>query len=646
MNYYELYEGRTQCTGIAAPEWNDSYDVIVAGGGNAGIYGAIASAREGKRVLLIEKSSWCGGIHVQGLVNGYYYGCRGGLYEEIDKEAGEIAQEAFYDLTDAKRLAVKRQLERNGVEVKVTSVIIGLYTEGQKVVGVRACYGHTVLDIKCRMVLDATSDGHILRLLPVKTRRGRECDHEVQPFSSVRCVYLDQNEYDGGLRVTAGRISERYGLYHEYRDNGYVNQYDDREFSEAVVRAHASHLKTLDPAARFLYIAPLAGVREGILFEGEQTVTLEQVLGNREKPKNILLYGFSDVDKHGSDLAFDEDTYQDWFVNCNMSTCTVYIPVPVGAVVPKGWKGIIVGGRCLSMDSYVNSAIRMNSDTFRVGEACGVLASMATDQDQDAMKVSYESLKEKLTTAGFFNGEENMEPSFWTPARGDDRKYVKWLTEPEQIKEALSTDCPGVALWSCRLLGKEVLGDSVYEMMKSGEESGDESGDKMLKYNAAVALGVMKDERALPVLREIVENRKPFYFMDCRRSNQMRSVIAICLCGRMGDKGVKEELLEIIKPEEFEKPMYHQFLEPCYQLSIVKEQNSVYFQHFSHAVAALVKIAEVNPECREEIKAALHEAMDDGTYIRRITQEPEWNAYYQAAENCRRFFLNRLEENK
>lgn len=399
--------------------------------------------------------------------------------------------------------------------------------------------------------------------------------------------------------------------------------------------AHASHLKSLDEAARFLYIAPMIGVREGVLFEGEQDMTLEQVLVSEKKPDNILLNCFSDVDKHGSAPAFDDKAYQDWFVCCNMSTCTVYIPVPVGSVVPKGWKGIITTGRCLSMDSYVNSAVRMNTDMIRMGEACGVLASMAMEHGGDSMAVPYPMLKEKLEGRGFVLDKEPGLPSFWTPAMGEKRRFVEWMEKPEDIRAALSTNCPGVALWSCRLLGKEVIGDAVYEMSVSEDE--------MLRYHAGVALGIMHDERALPILHEIIRNRKTFYFMDCRRSNQMRSVIAICLCGQMEDQGIVEELLSVLRPEEFEKPMYHELLEPRYELSIVKEQNSVYFQHFSYAVAALVKIAQAHEECREEIRSALHAALDDGTYIERITKEPEYNVYHQAAVNCRRYFVNRLE---
>lgn len=635
MKYYELIDGTNDCTDVQEPGWDYQYDILVAGAGSAGIYAAMAAAEDGRRVLLLEKSKWCGGMHVQGLVNGYYYGFRKGLFTHTDEKSSQLADEVFCDVTDAKRLVIAEELAQKGIESCTSSMILGLYACHNKIIGAKVCMENRIVTVKSRMLIDATSDGHVLRMLPVKTHRGREIDHEVQPFSSVRCVCLDLAEYDGGIRVPAGRVSGKYGVFHEYRDNGYVNQYDEEAYSRAVIRAHASHLRTLSPSARFLYLAPLIGVREGVLYEGEQYVTLEEVLTGKNRPENVLLYAFSDIDKHGSDMAFDDKIYQDWFVNSNMSTCTVYIPIPVGSVVPKGFKGFITSGRCLSMDSYTNSAVRMNTDSFRIGEACGCLASMAVDYEQDAMSIPYEDLKRKLEERSILE-DVDLRPSFWTPARADDRRYVEWMTDEAKIREALSTNKPAVALWSCRLLGKGRMSDAVYEMTKTEDE--------MLRYNAGIALGLMQDERALPILREIIVNRRPFYYMDCRRSNQMRSVIAIALCGQVGDVEIKDELLAILKPEEFEKPMYHELLEPRYELSIVKEQNSVYFQHFSHAAAALVRIAEKHEECREEIKAALHAALDDDAYIRRITQEPEYNAYYQAACNCRRFFRKRLED--
>lgn len=182
--------------------------------------------------------------------------------------------------------------------------------------------------------------------------------------------------------------------------------------------------------------------------------------------------------------------------------------------------------------------------------------------------------------------------------------------------------------------GKEKLGDTVFEMTQTDDE--------MLRLNAGIALGVMHDERALPLLHQIIRERKPFYFMDCRRSNQMRSVIAICLCGQMRDATAVDDLLPILLPEEFDREMYHTLLTPEYKRTIVKEQNSVYFQHLSHTVVALTKIAMAHPERREEIHLALHKALDDGAYIHRITDTPTYNAFHIAAENCRKYVTRNL----
>ena len=634
IKYYSRQNNIPFARGQEEPAWDDSCDILVSGGGSGGLYASLSAAREGKTVLLLEKTNWCGGQHVQGLVNGYYYGFRDGLFRETDRKTEEETGQIFYDPTDGKRLVVAEQLQEAGVQAETGAVVTGIWVENMHIRGVQAMIGHAVRNIRCGMLIDATSEGYLLRLLPVELHRGRDWDAQVQPFSSVRSVYLDAMKYDGGLSVTVGDMGKRYRLFHEYRDNGYMNQYDQEEYSRAIIRAHASHLQSLGEQSRFLMLAPIIGLREGNTYDGEQKITLREVLYEKNWPENVLVYCFSDVDKHGHDTAFDEDIYQNWFVNCNMSTCTVFIPLPVGAVVPKGWKGLATAGRCLSTDTYANATVRMNTDCFRIGEACGTLCAMALDHGQDPMAVPYDELKNKLTGYGFLEEHPDLRPSFWTPAMGNDRRYVSWMTDPEEIREALSTDCPAVALWSCHLLGREKIGDAVFEMTRSDDE--------MLRLNAGIALGVMHDERSKPILREIIRNRRPFFFMDCRRSNQTRSVIAICLEGQMADEAVTDELLQMIRPKEFENPIYHELLTPEYKRSVVKELNLVYFQHISHAVGALVKIALAHPERRDEIRKALHDALDDGAYIRRMTSAPEYNAFHRAAANCRSFVYSKL----
>ena len=68
-----------------------SADVIVVGGGPAGMCAAIAAAREGVRVVLVEQGGSCGGMATQGMVGPFMtcYDRKGetmiirGLFEEI-----------------------------------------------------------------------------------------------------------------------------------------------------------------------------------------------------------------------------------------------------------------------------------------------------------------------------------------------------------------------------------------------------------------------------------------------------------------------------------------------------------------------------------------------------------------------------------
>ena len=206
MTFYERNNGCV-ASRDAIPVWEKEYDVIVAGAGSGGIYAALAAAREGKRVLLLEKSRWCGGQHIQGMVNGYYYGYRQGLFRKTDEQAAALENTMFYDVaSDGKRILVAKLLEESGVEVKTLSLVTGVYAEGKTVRGIRALLNHTQAQFGCKMLIDATSDGHVLRQLPIEMKMGRDGDSEPQPFSSVRSVYLDKMKYDGGLSVTVGKM--------------------------------------------------------------------------------------------------------------------------------------------------------------------------------------------------------------------------------------------------------------------------------------------------------------------------------------------------------------------------------------------------------------------------------------------------------
>ncbi len=490
------------------------------------------------------------------------------------------------------------------------AVIIAVFEDGNKIVGVRVARCGKITDYGCKMLIDGTSEGHVIRMCNVNTYFGRERDGQTQPFTSVR-VFVNSNG-------VMGRTNS---------DSGYINQYDDKELSRAIIAAHSSHVTSFDSDETFLYTAPLIGVREGLRFLGEHMLTLDEVL-DRKEFDDVLMYSYSDIDRHGSDYAFDDTTYQEWHMASNLSTVNVKIPVPVRCIIPKGKTGIISTGRCISMDSYVAAAVRMNRDMYRLGEACGVLAAMAVKTAGDARKIDHDTLVKNLVERKCYENSQSR-PDYGFSLGDQKFDPVVWLDDVAEIKARLSTDCPAVAIWSCRRLGKEKIGEELADLMKSDDE--------MLSLNAAVALGITGDSRALPLLRKIVRDRKVFFYKDCRRTNQLRSAIAVYLCGKLNDNEIVPELLDMLTPQEFERDMYHELTEYSYKFSVVPGFNGVYFQHLSNAVAALVKIAHSEPALKSEIRERLYEFKEDESYLQRITDQPKHSSYYKMAYRVKEY---------
>ena len=69
---------------IDAPIFDIECEVLCIGAGCAGMYAALAAAREGANTVLIENDDAIGGMHILGNVIGYYYGAKGGSFESDD----------------------------------------------------------------------------------------------------------------------------------------------------------------------------------------------------------------------------------------------------------------------------------------------------------------------------------------------------------------------------------------------------------------------------------------------------------------------------------------------------------------------------------------------------------------------------------
>lgn len=583
-----LLNGKVVKSEVLEVNFDFQTEVLVVGAGSAGVFVCDSASRDGANVTLIEQSGILGGMHVKGNVTSFYMGSDGGSFEkDVDKNNSDTVFYSSESNWEQKQIRVSERLKDSGAKILTETVVVGIYFEGNVAVGVKAFNGKFI-NIKSQIIVDATSDGHLIRMTSVKKRYGRDFDGATAPFT-IRRQYLKNDEF-----ITNNG------------DSGHVNQYDEFDFSKKIISARASAKKYFKEA-KFISLASYAGIREGLTFEGEEVLTYKEFVLRKETDRT-LFYIYSDLDKHGYDRAVDVEGFQDWWVISNLSTVAVNAPIPMGAVVPKGLKGIITAGRCLSADCYTQGAVRMNKDMFRMGECIGVACSMAVKSNVDFLSIDYNKYLEKVKDLGCFKGKKDRDYAFQTNkmwydnkmkvlGKTPDKKYddlernaeIYFPVEFDLFKtyNLLKTDEPGVAFWSCYIYkNRENLCNYLYgEMVKTS--------DKLYKYNLAIALGLLKDSRTLSVLKEIVLNRDCFYFKDNRRSNQFRSVIAVCLLGRLGGANELSLLEDILSFKEIENKIYHT-LEPNYMFHRHKDRNYLYFQMITHTIMAYIKICKRN----------------------------------------------------
>ena len=589
-------------------------DVLCVGAGSAGCYAADAARSEGADVILCEIGENIGGMHVCGNVTGYYYGNRGGSYQEDDEKT--MADRVFLTNNrhwEQRQIRLTERLFGSGVQVLCRHSILGLYLDGDRVIGALAFDGTRQVSIRADLTIDATSDGHLIRMTNVKKRYGRPSDQKFVPFG----VFLQYTK-DGHL-------------FSKNNDSGIMNHYYAKDFSQKTILAHAN-ASNLMKNKELVNCALHTGVREGLSYEGEDAVLYENLLLDKQ-PEKVLFWAYADLDRHGALRATEEELFQNWWVVSNLATVTIKIPVPMGSVVPKNIKGLVTAGRCLSCDTYSQSALRMNQDMFRMGECIGVAASMAVRGGVDLLEIDYQEYLSRVQQRGCYDGKahgifgfDNSYKMYLNKMRSLNREPDKAyehlslqdsIYEPidfdfERNVDKLKTDAPGVAIWSCYLHAqKPEIRSRLYNDMCNAD-------DKLYKYNCAIALGLMGDVRARPVLCEIVQNRDCFFFTDNRRSNQFRSAVAVCLLGRIGNEEDLSLLFALLSEDEILRSMYHT-LKENYLYHTQADRNFVYFTMVTHACMAIYKIYQRCGLCMEALHKYFVELFRDNILLSRVT---------------------------
>jgi len=413
------------------------YDIIVAGGGLSGVCAAIAAARLGKRVLLIEKYNCLGGVAVNNLVipfmpnrtkdpvTGETMELSGGLYLEILNELEKMNRipapwrECFSE--EYLKLILNRMAIESGVKLLYQSVVTDVKMSGEwlKSVTVHNVSGRLEYSADC--FIDATGDASLCNMAGYGFFLGRKNDKRCQPMTlSFRIGNVDMEKYKSEEKAinTLWRKMQADGKIKNPRENLLIfktvgdgilhfnatrvvglNPTDADELTEAEIIARDQVFEIYSflcnnfsafYSSVLLSTGMQIGVRESRRVICEYTLTRDDIVNCRKFDDGIALCNY-DMDIHSPDGGGTSHYYL---------KDGEYYSIPYRCLVPKGSKNLLVAGRCIGATHEAQSSLRIMPVCITLGQAAGVGAAMLTDDRTDASEIDTNQLRSILISQG------------------------------------------------------------------------------------------------------------------------------------------------------------------------------------------------------------------------------------------------------
>jgi len=565
-----------------------NYDVVIAGLGTAGAITLIKCAQLGLSVFGIERLSEMGGTETAGGIGGYYFGSDGGYYKEINKKIANVQKEFFtdapYELAGVKSVVLESEAEKFGAEFSYNTHITDIKKDGDRIVGVECIKEGKKFEVYAKLFIDTTGNADLSCLCGCSFIGGRESDNMYMPYTNP--VFIA----DPHVRVLN-------------RDSGVIDMSDNGAYSKELIKSTASYpfsKKVRGVDATYLKIAPLPGVRESRKVVCEKTVEFKDAIYQTPCDETVF-YSFSNADTHEKCIALEPDIAKDWYAACNLWGVCMSVAIPMSALIPKGVKGLLCGGRALSVCHTLSSIVRMKSDMEKCGEALSYMAYLSIKNNYDVRDIPYSDLKPYLTESGVLDEKNNV--GFLNRTK-QGLEPLKFSTTPEDLEKDLDSVRESFGVFEAESI--ENSAELLVKLQNSSERKG--------KYSS-IALGKMGDMRAIPILREIAKKRDMTLPSGLKMTVPV-GISAIYLLGKLNDTESIPLLKEIIRDGgKFDKNYF-------VSNEMFPAEKDLSFQFITHAVAALKEMSKNNPDYCDDILKFLKEKLVENDYTFEENPEP------------------------
>lgn len=438
-----------------------NFDVVVAGGGPAGINAAIAAGRGGAKTLLIERYGFLGGMSTVALVYPWmtFHTNTGrqvikGIAQEIVErlEAGGGSPGHLRDTVgftntvtpyhpEKYKLLALEMLEEAGVEVLVHSFADSVEVKEGMIQSIRLITKSGPITVNGKQFIDATGDADIAYLSGAPCLKGRSSDQKTQPLTmKFRMRGVDVFKVKEAMKKNPENFYKKtpideldtipltgvQGFYKEWNASGVPINRDQVLFfigpAEDEVLVNCTRVQGLDGTDVFDLTK---GEKEG----RKQVMMMEQFLQSKipgfEKASISAVgsqIGIRETRRIDGEYSLTIDDvvagrkYEDTIalsgypidihdptgkgVQANDIEGDGSYGIPYRCLLPQNIDNLLVAGRCISTTHEALATTRLTPSCMATGQAAGTAAALALAEDVSPKELAIGKLREKLENAG------------------------------------------------------------------------------------------------------------------------------------------------------------------------------------------------------------------------------------------------------
>ena len=434
---------------------DDSWDVIVAGGGPAGCASAASAAREGARTLLIESTGSLGGAGTNALVPTWcpfsdkekmiYRGLAESVFNASKAGVAHVGGEDLdWVPIDAERLKLVYDdlVADAGASISFQTVLASVETVGDKVSALLVAGKSGLSALRANVYVDCTGDADLCGWGGAEVHKGDDSG-DLMPATLCFVLtnvdeYAFRHLYGNGSRLHASNPqspvydilgSGRYPLLPDAhcccsligpRTVGFnaghlwgVDSTDPSSVSPVlragrkIARQYRDALAEFCPEAfgnaLLMMTGSALGIRESRRIVGDYILTLDDYVARRSFPDEICRNSyFIDIHHALNDARTNIAERTE-----GLKHLAHYGPgeshgIPYRCLTPRGLRNVLVAGRSISCDRIVQGSVRVMPVCLAMGEAAGLAAALASQSDHDVHHVETLALRSKLTARGAY----------------------------------------------------------------------------------------------------------------------------------------------------------------------------------------------------------------------------------------------------